>query len=139
MTLRRKRGAAAVEFALTLPFLLMVVMGIIELSLLMHRAHMVTRVARDACRIGSGVIEGVDPTGDDIEAAAIDHAEFALETLGVDCGSGCEVDAEWYEDDGWMLLRVHVDVPYEPFTGLMPMLPESTHCGFVMLTQQQVF
>ncbi len=134
-----RRAAAAVEFALTLPFLLLVVMGIIELSLLMHRAHQITRVARDACRIGSGVLEGVEPTGDDIEAAAIDHASFALETLGVDCGSGCDVDATWYEEEGWMLLRVEVDVPYEPFTGLLPFLPETTHCGFVMLTQQQIF
>ena len=74
-----------------------------------------------------------------IEAAAIEHGEFALETLGVDCGSGCDVDATWYEENGWMLLRVEVDVPYEPFTGLLPLLPESTHCGFVMLTQQQIF
>ncbi len=139
MISRRRRGAAAVEFALTLPFLLLVVMGIIELSLLMHRAHQITRVARDACRIGSGVLEGVAPTGDEIEAAAIDHAEFALETLGVDCGAGCTIDATWYEDEGWMLLRVEVDVPYDPFTGLLPFLPDSTHCGFVMLTQQQIF
>jgi len=128
-----------VEFALTLPFLLFVVMGIIELSLLMHRAHQITRIARDSCRIGSGVLEGVEPTGDEIEAAAIEHAEFALQTLEVDCGSGCDVEATWYESEGWMLLRVEVDVPYEPYTNMLPFLPDSTHCGFVMLTQQQIF
>ena len=139
MNRSRRHGSAAVEFALTLPVLLLVVIGVIELSLLMHRSYATTRVARDACRIGSGVLEGVDPTGEFIELAAEDHATFALEAAGIDCGAGCDIDATWYESEGWMLLRVDVDVPYQSFTRLLPMLPDTTHGGFVMLTQQQIF
>ncbi len=134
-----RHGASAVEFALTLPILLLVVMGIVELSLLMHRSYTVTRVARDSCRVGSGVLEGVEPTGDLIETSAEEHATFALEAADIDCGAGCDVEATWYEADGWMMLWVDVDVPYDPFTGMLPMLPDTTHGGFVMLTQQQIF
>lgn len=134
----RRRGASVVEFALTLPVMLLVVMGIVELSLLMHRVHMVTRAARDACRLGSGVIEGTAPTGDVIEAAAEAQALDILAAQAVDCGGGCDVDATWFENDGWMLLRVDLQVPYEPFSGLLPMLPDSTRGTFTMLTQQQV-
>jgi hypothetical protein len=128
-----------VEFALTLPVMLLVVMGIVELSLLMHRVHQVTRAARDACRLGAGVLEGTDPTGDEIELAAEDQALAILAAQAVDCGGGCDVDATWFENDGWMLLRVDIEVPYDPFSGLLPMLPESTRGSFTMLTQQQVF
>jgi hypothetical protein len=134
-----QHGASAVEFTLTLPVMLLVVMGIVELSLLMHRVHLVTRAARDACRLGTGVIEGTEPTGDLIEAAAEEHALTVLATQAVECGSGCDVDATWFENDGWMLLRVVIEVPYVPFSGLMPMLPETTRGSFTMLTQQQVF
>ncbi len=139
-TLRRRRGGvAAIEFALTLPVMLLVLMGIVELSLLQSRMYTISRAARDACRIGSGVIEGVDPTGDDIEAAAVDHAQFVLDTAGIDCGGGCTLTADWFEDadTGWMFLRVFVGVPYEPFTGLLPQLADATRSEFVMLTQQQ--
>jgi hypothetical protein len=111
-----------VEFALTLPVMLLVVMGIVELSLLMHRVHQVTRAARDACRLGAGVLEGTDPTGDEIELAAEDQALAILAAQAVDCGGGCDVDATWFENDGWMLLRVDIEVPYDP-------VPVQRECG----------
>ena len=140
MTHRRRRGVGALEFALTMPSLLLVILGIVELSLLMHRHDVVTRCARRAARMASGVLEGVEPTGDEVEEAAVDHATFALDAAGVSCGAGCMVDAEWFEDDeGWWMVAVDVEVPYQPFTQLFPILPDATRGHFVMLTQQQVF
>ena len=134
-----RHGASVIEFTLILTPMLLVVLGIVELSLLMHRVHLVARAARDACRIGSGVLEGPEPTGDLIEEAAEEHALSVLDAQDVDCTAGCDVAATWYEQDGWMLLRVQIEVPYEPFSGMLPMIPEDTRGSFVMLTQQQVF
>lgn len=134
-----RRGVAAIEFALTLPFMLLILMGIVELSLLQSRMYVISRAARDACRIGSGVLEGPDPDGDDIKAAAIAHAQEVLANASVDCGGGCDVSAVWYDEGGWMMLKVQVGVPYTPYTGLLPMIPNITRGEFTMLTQQQLF
>lgn len=135
-----RRGVAALEFLLTAGFLLLIVAGIVELSLLMQQSHLVTRAARDAARTGAGVSEGSDPTGDEIEAAAIEHALFALQAAGIDCDSSCELSAEWFEHPTahWMLLRVEVGVPYAPLMGLLPGVPTMTRSDFVALTQQQL-
>jgi|JI10StandDraft_1071094.scaffolds.fasta_scaffold360308_1 hypothetical protein len=138
MTRRPRRGAGAVEFALTLPFLMFLTMGIIELSMLMHRNYIVSRAARDAARIASGVMEGANPNGNLIEAAAEEQAGFVLQAAGIDCDDlDCEIIAEWIELDDWMMVQVTVGVPYTPFTELFPLVPEMTARSFTMLTQQQ--
>lgn len=135
---RRRDGTAAVEFALTLPILILLFAGVVELCLLMHRVQLLSRVARDACRIGSGVIEGADPTGDEIEATATEHALAVLEQQNIPCDAGCRVAAEWLRRGDWMMLQVEVEVPYQPVTGFLPSIAPSTSGSFVMLTQQQV-
>jgi len=47
---RSERGAAAVEFALVLPLLLLLVCGIIEFSFVFNRYISVTNVAREGVR-----------------------------------------------------------------------------------------
>jgi Flp pilus assembly protein TadG len=47
---RKERGAAAVEFALVLPILLVVLLGIIDFGLYFYNDLQLTHVARDAAR-----------------------------------------------------------------------------------------
>lgn len=137
--IRTRRASAALEFALTLPMILLILVGIVELSMLMHRSHVVSRVARDACRSASMVLEGPDPTGDVIEASAVQHARRALLAGGIDCDVlACDLRADWARRGDWMMLAVDLDVPYTPLTGLLPGLPRRTHGAFVLLTQQQI-
>ncbi len=137
---RDRRGIAAVEFALTVGVLLAVLLGIVELSMLMARQYVVSRAARDACRVGSGVLEGANPTGDQITAAADAHAKFALDSAGVPCtADNCTVTSTWYDSDGWYVLKVVVAVDYKPLTGQLPMIPNETRSQFIMLTQQQIW
>jgi hypothetical protein len=136
----RRRGAAAVEFALVLPVLMLVFGAIIELSLFISTYHRVTRVARDAARVGSVVIEGPDADGTDIRAAAEDHAVLALEGAGLDCEGGCDIATTWDldEDSGYFFLIVDVHYPFFGLTGVMPELAErGINARFAMVTQQQ--
>jgi hypothetical protein len=135
-----RRGSAALEFALTLPLLMVVAFSIAELGLLMHRNQQIARAARDACRIGAGVIEGVDPTGDEIIAASEQAARFSLTTFGIPCDDPlrCRVTARWFEQDDWMMLGVRVSVAYEPLTDLTPFTPRRVQHQFIMLTRQQI-
>ncbi len=47
------RGAVAVEFALVLPILLLLVFGIIDVGYMLNRDTMINNVSRDAARVAS--------------------------------------------------------------------------------------
>ncbi len=137
---RPRRGASAIEFALVIPVLMTIFGAILELSLYLGMMHRVSRIARDSARVGSVILEGPSPTGDDIVAAAETHAWLALDAAGVDCRGDCTVAATWELDDdsGYMLVDVVVDAPHRGLTGLMPALVDSgVAAHFAMLTQQQ--
>ncbi len=133
-----RRGAAAVEFALCLPVLVLVVAGVADLSALVSLLQLLSRAARDGARIGSTVIEGDAATGDAIEAAAVEQAELLLSEAGRPCADGCAVTAEWVDIDGVMYVRVRVDYPYAPLVGLGTFLADDASAEFVMMTQQQL-
>jgi Flp pilus assembly protein TadG len=65
--LHNESGAAAVEFALILPILLLFVMGIIEFGFIFNRWITVTHAAREGVRVA--VVGGVDPIGAAQQAA----------------------------------------------------------------------
>ncbi len=71
----RQKGAAAVEFALVLPLLLIILVGIIDFGLYFYNDLQLTHVARDAARYLS--------VGDVDEAtAAINNARLVSTTVG---------------------------------------------------------
>lgn len=52
-----ENGAAAIEFALVLPILVLLVCGIIEFGLLFYNKQMITNASREGAR--AGIVEGV--------------------------------------------------------------------------------
>lgn len=48
---KSEKGAELVEFALTFPLLLLVILGIIDFGLLLHRVQVLTNAAREGARI----------------------------------------------------------------------------------------
>lgn len=133
-----RRGSAALEFALCLPVAVLIVAGIADLSTFVSVVQLASRAARDGARIGSTVIEGDDPTGDQIEADAVEHVELLLAEAGRPCGTGCAVSANWIDIDGQMFVRVLVEYPYEPMVGLTRFLSDEVRAEFTMMTQQQM-
>ncbi len=135
-----RKGAAALEAALVLPVLLLLFAGILDLSNYISTYHRVNRVARDAARVGSVVIEGDEPTGDGIREAAESHAELALDAAGLACLTGCTIETEWEIDaaSGYAFVVVGVEYPYDGLTGLIPLLTDiGITTQFAMVTQQQ--
>jgi len=51
--MRSERGAELIEFALTLPLLLLLVLGIIEFGFLFQEYEVVTNAAREGARLGA--------------------------------------------------------------------------------------
>ena len=60
--LTRERGAAAIEFALILPLLLLILFGIIEFSILLYDKAMLTNASREGARLGIVFNVVRDPT-----------------------------------------------------------------------------
>lgn len=60
-----QKGAAAVEFALVLPLLLVILFGIIEFSILMYNKHMITNASREGAR--QGIVFRADSTTGDYD------------------------------------------------------------------------
>jgi len=70
---KRQEGASAVEFAIILPLLLILVFGIIEFSILFYDKAMLTNASREGAR--EGIVYRYDPDGglnhpDDAEIVA---------------------------------------------------------------------
>ena len=58
LILKNQNGASAVEFALILPLLILVVFGIIEFGLLLYNQQVITNASREGAR--AGIVVGLD-------------------------------------------------------------------------------
>jgi len=136
-----RRGSTAVEFVLIIPWLTVLVIGIAEFSMYVSHLHRLQRAARDGARVGQLTIEGPDPDGSGIIAAAEGQARQVLAANGVPCGlsDGCSATAEWLplvegDDTHWVV--VSVAAPYGSLSNLLPELSRP-RMRFSMVTQQQ--
>ena len=66
MHLKREEGAAAVEFALVLPILILILFGIIEFGFALHNKEVITNASREGARAGI-VMNSPRPLEDDIK------------------------------------------------------------------------
>jgi Flp pilus assembly protein TadG len=133
---QRRRGSAAVEFALVLPVLLLLFGAIVDFSLYVSTCHVVSRAARDGARVGAAT---PDPSGagTELRAAAIAQAQSTMTEMGHPCSGGCTVNAEWTNTDGYWWLSVEIEYDWTPPVGVVPGLQDGITQRFVMMTQQQ--
>jgi Flp pilus assembly protein TadG len=73
-------GAAAVEFALLLPILLMILVGIMEFGLIMFTQEVLTNASREGAR--AGIIQATPkPTTGAIQGVVVNYAQNARVAL----------------------------------------------------------
>jgi len=116
-----RRGGAALEFALTLPILALVLSGIMEYSFYVHQKAMFTTALGEAARHASlDALNGregeIDPS---VRAAS--YLTNLLSTQGFDCEQlNCEIEAT-LRPGQVATLELRADYDYEPvasFPGL---------------------
>lgn len=67
-----ERGAAAVEFALLLPVLMLILFGIIEFGMIMYSREVITNASREGAR--SGIVQAtVKPTVGEIQTMVTNY------------------------------------------------------------------
>lgn len=80
--LRSESGASAVEFALLLPVLMMILFGVIEFGLALYRQAILTNASREGARLG--IVQSVPP----ITNAAVDaKIDAYLTAAGINPGT----------------------------------------------------
>jgi Flp pilus assembly protein TadG len=81
MKLKTQSGQSAVEFALVLPLLLILLLGILEFGLVLYDKAVITNAAREGARAGV-VAMNPRPTLGDAEQVARDYCQAYLVTFG---------------------------------------------------------
>ena len=76
-----QRGIAALEFALILPLLLLLLGGMVEISLMLYDQAILTNASREGARAGI-VLRQPKPSAADIEVVVLNYATGALVSLG---------------------------------------------------------
>ena len=134
-----RRGSQAVEFALCLPILVLVLGGIVEYGLMFNQYLSVLSAARDGSRWGA--TPGV--AGNDAEDEATEQVRESLVMLGLSCTTQqeslgqCKITSELTDVQGLDAIKVVVEVAYNPITGGLLPSPEklSAESYFVLINQ----
>lgn len=79
--LRCQKGVAAIEFAILLPILLVIIFGIIEFSILLYDKQVITNASREGARAGI-VVGPVRATFSEIESVVNSYVASNLITFG---------------------------------------------------------
>ena len=137
---RNKRGASAVEFALILPLLVCLLLGIVEFGLLMYNKAVITNASREGAR--AGIVFSPRPDEAAIKQVVSDYADTHVVTFdpnkpkpSTSLGANGSCDA--FGED----LTVDVAYPYQflVFSGLVNLLgPGGAMPGTVTLTARTV-
>jgi Flp pilus assembly protein TadG len=107
---KSERGAAAVEFALLVPLLMMLVFGIVDFGYMMNRNTMLANAAREGVRAAS-----LGATADEV-TATVEHALTKMDgevTVTVSCLKPDGVACSAYSADAASGGTAAVDVDYD--------------------------
>ena len=97
MTIKNQKGASAVEFAIILPLLLVLIFGIIESSIFFYNKAMITNASREGARAGI-VFAETRPSQADIQAIVDNYA--ATHLINFDPSQVLATTAVWTDADG---------------------------------------
>jgi Flp pilus assembly protein TadG len=92
MMLKNQKGAAAVEFAIVAPLLLVILFGIIEFSILMYDKAMLTNASREGARVGIVFVPDRADNVGDLNTQIDQVIRAYCETHLISFGSGSTLD-----------------------------------------------
>jgi Flp pilus assembly protein TadG len=81
-----QKGASAAEFALILPFLVLLLFGIVELGFIFYNKAVITNASREGARVGITFLKAPRLPYADINAAVNNYTSSYLITFGADSG-----------------------------------------------------
>jgi Flp pilus assembly protein TadG len=126
-----RRAGAAVEFALTLPVLIILLAGVVDYGWYYFVQGAVHNAAKDAVRMGVVAQAGENPA--DLAEQVMNDV---LDDAGLSCSGTCTVTGAITVQSGYRLLEVTVERPFDPIVGLVP-TPTNNAIAYTMLLESQ--
>lgn len=126
---RARRGANAIEFALILPALLLMLFGIFEVSWAFNRLLLVNSAAQRAGRFAAMALEDDDP-----QAMAQERVTEFFDPLGIQSAT---VTTTVTGASPNRTVRVDVQIPYTSLTSYIPGFPSQLQARSVFRMEDQ--
>lgn len=124
--LGERRGGSAVEFALVLPALVLLVMGLVDYGWMFTQQAQAVSALTSALRAGANIVPttgSADGSCGECVDTATNHAMFGLQNLGIDVPRDLLIPSiEAIE--GTCAMTLSVSVPHQPLAGLVPLPSE---------------
>ena len=120
MTRRTRRGANAIEFALTVPLFVLIVTAIMEFGWMFFVRSTVIHAVRDGCRAGAVIPYGDVPSP--TEVAQQRMTDF-LGGYSIDCRGSeerCGISVTTAGNTPYETMNCSLDIAYEPLIGMIP-------------------
>ncbi len=132
---RQRRGASALEMALTFPIILSIVSVIADLGWYLALQTHILQAVGEGARMGVTVDLDDSPTPTEY---ALEHTQNVLTSLGIPCEDDdhCEIEATLVSLGSLDVLRVQAAVNYVPVIGLVP-CPEVIRAETTMAIEDQ--
>ncbi len=139
MTRPSRRGATAVEVALTMPLFVALLAGVFDLAWLAFQRSALTSSAALGCRVGALQDPGEDDAAWDEMEDAVDLAiRDALAATGTPCTADtCVVEVTAFGEDPGRSLGCTVRRDYASLTGLLPAPDEIEYTLVVRMEWQR--
>jgi Flp pilus assembly protein TadG len=132
-----RRGANAIEFALCVPFLFLMLGAVIDGGTFLLDQRAVAQAAHAGARVGASTSEPYPATGALILAAARTAATSSMTNQGFAPGD-FTVQADWYKDtQGTSWLEVSVTCEHDTLFGGLTPFDKDLSAWFISMTQEQ--
>jgi len=115
--LREQRGTAAVEFAILLPVLCALILGMIDYGYFFFLNSTVVNAAREGAR--AGVVITTNATDAENTAEAVATRYLAAANIGIGGCLNCATVVATYDGSNDLQMTVTID-PFTPLTGFLP-------------------
>ena len=115
-----RRGAHAIEFALTIPLFVALVAAIFEFGWMFFMRSTVIHAVRDGCRAGAVIPFGESPSPSEVAQARM--TDF-LGGYSIDCRGAeerCGISITTSGESPYETMDCSLDIAYEPIIGLIP-------------------
>ncbi len=115
-----RRGANAIEFALTLPVFVALVMAIFEFSWMFFMRSTVIHAVRDGCRAGAVIPQTDVPSPESVATSRM--SDFML-GYDIDCrgdSDRCGISITTTGESPYQTMECQLTIAYEPLVGMVP-------------------